>query len=192
MSCGEAAVPTLTSVERERERELLILSRVWPKGFGSTGRTYRSSSPSAPPSRTSCFSQQPKSRNTPSFSSHSYWMRTLLPFRCNNNGGQTRSAVSARLHLGYFVSLKGSLDPMDLLRSDAKWSVCPGPTAAIYFTERYVEPRDGYSIIFSFAWHVDWELQWSQKIRGLILQMDYVVHAPPSEQRLKCTGSTHP
>lgn len=51
-----------TDISRERERELLILSRVWPKGFGSTGRTYRSSSPSAPPSRTSCFSQQPKSR----------------------------------------------------------------------------------------------------------------------------------
>lgn len=160
MSCGEAAVPTLTSVERERGRERA------PHSFQSVTQRFWLHGPNLPlqlPLRSSIpnilLLTTTKISNAPSFSSHSYWMRTLLPFRCNNNGGQTRSAVSARLHLGCFVSLKGSLDPMDLLRSDAKWSVCPGPTAAIYFTERYVEPRDGYSIIFSFAWHADWELQ---------------------------------
>ena len=128
-----------------------------------------------------------KISNTPSFSSHSYWMRRLLPFAATIT--EARREVLC-LHGSTWA--QGSLDPMDLLRSDAKWSVCPEPTTAIYSTERYVEPRDGYSIIFSFAWHAHWEPQWSQKIRGLILQMDYVVHAPPSEQRLKYTGNTHP
>lgn len=44
MSCGMAAVPRLTS----EGRELLILSRVWPKRFGSTTQTYCSSLPAPP------------------------------------------------------------------------------------------------------------------------------------------------
>lgn len=138
MSCGMAAVPTLTSVGRE----LLILSRVltqtfWLRNPNLLLQPPRSSAHSQ--SRASCFLSIPKPPSDLICSApirHMYvFLRHYMIARihagrgcfrsalgCYDNGGQTRTAVFAQLRLGYFDSLEV---PCELPLSEAKWCICP-------------------------------------------------------------------
>lgn len=167
MSCGMAAVPRLTSVGRE----LLILSRVWPKVLAPLPEP---AAPASPLLHTlsilnivSCFLDTETSfwithlqfSNRPnwSFSDKNDTIRspTFKSDENTDNRGQTRTAVFALLHLGRFDSLEVPcglpLNEVQVVHLSCLLSI--RPTTAIYFTECYLEPGGGHSIIYGFSWH---------------------------------------
>lgn len=165
MSCGMAAVPRLTSVGRE----LLILSRVWPKILAPLPEPAAPVSPTPPhplyPEHCILFSRHWNlllNYSSPTLLyakvilfltkttlyDHPRSTRTRILKLCSgrDNGGQTRTAVFARLHLGRLDSLEV---PCGLPRSEAKWSICPvcdpsDQPQPFISPKCYLESRDGH------------------------------------------------
>lgn len=199
MSCDWAAVPRLTSVGRE----LLILSRVRPKSFGSTMWIYCSSTNSQPwtpcfPDTKTCLpcallqlSNMPNAglsvtKKALTGSTHSYWKRIAL-----QQWGQTRTAVFAQLQPGRFNWLNV---PCGKPLKEGKWSICPvcapskQPQPFVSLAPLHRVPRWALNYLcFSLA-----HSQGKKREHGN-QETDSVTQAPHSaQQRLNYIGNAPP
>lgn len=156
------AVPRLTS----EGRELLIFSRVWPKIFGSTARNLLLLSILNILFFWSTL-LHPALHNMPKWClSVTRYMIALCLWLQQWRPDKKRCVCTAPPRL-----LRFTPGPLWSPLSEAKWSICPvcvplKPTAAVYSTRRYLEPRDGHYIIYGCSWHSCGETTVNTEIKG--------------------------